>query len=56
MIPITCIMAEMISRSMRISERVLVPRMLRSVVWASSCVDRAAFSTLMTEIIGLEIL
>ena len=50
----TCIMELMDSRSVRISLRVLVPRMLRSVVCASSCVDLAAFSTLTTEMRGLE--
>ena len=42
------------SLSVSISLSVLVPRMLRSVVCASSCVDLAAFSTLITEIHGFE--
>ena len=45
---------EMLSRSPRISCRVLVPRMFLSVVWASRRVLWWAFSTLATEIVALE--
>ena len=37
------------SLSARISARFLVPRTLRRVVAARSCVERGAFSTLLTE-------
>ena len=46
----------MTSLSVKISDNVFIPRLFLRVVAAKSCVDFPEFSTLMTEIIGFEIL
>jgi len=50
----TCMKWLMFSRSERISERFLVPRTLRRVVWASRRVDRFASSTFVMDIVALD--
>ena len=53
---LTCIMLLTVSRSDRISDKVLVPRMFLSVVWARRRVEWEAFSTFTTLTYGLKIL
>lgn len=49
-----CMDPEMVSRSPRISCKSLVPKMLRSVVWASRRVEWWAFSTLATDTVAFD--
>ena len=49
----TCIELEIDSRSDKISCKLWVPNILRSVVWANSRVEWWAFSTLATETVAL---
>lgn len=49
----TCIELEIPSRSLRISWRFFVPRILRRVVWANSRVDWCALATFAIETIAL---
>ena len=52
----TCMDPDMLSLSLRISCRFLVPNMFRRVVWARSRVEWWAFSTLATETVAFETL
>ena len=52
----TCILLDILSLSLRISWRFLVPRTFLSVVWARSLVEWWESSTLATEMVALETL
>ncbi len=51
---LACMDPEMLSLSLRISCRFLVPRMFLRVVCASSLVEWCAFSTLATDTVALD--
>ena len=50
----TCMDPEMLSRSLRISWSILVPKMFLSVVWARRRVEWCAFSTFATETVAFD--
>ena len=50
----TCIEPEILSRSLRISCKFLVPSMFLNVVWAKSLVEWWAFSTLATDTVAFD--
>lgn len=51
----TCIVLLIDSRSLKISDRVLLPIMFRNVVWAKSRVEACASLTFVTDIVALYI-